>query len=87
MKWHLSDHDQGLTYRHVDAMGASNLHRTGESKRHIERLTWWRVETSEAPDLHQTHDREVAMQSSSDGISDIKGDRGPRSRSVIVAQS
>ena len=27
---HLSDHDQGLTCRHVDAMGASDLHQTSD---------------------------------------------------------
>ena len=40
------------------------------------RLTWQRVESWGAPDLHQTRDREVAVRSSSDGGSNIK-ETGP----------
>ena len=87
MKWHLIDCDRELTCQHVDTMEASDLHRKGESKRQIGRLTWWWVETSGPPDHRQTRNREVAVRPSSEGGSDIKGDRGPRSRSVIAARS
>ena len=45
VKGHLSDHVRRLTYQHVDAMGASDLHRTGETKRKTWVMTYDRADT------------------------------------------